>query len=301
MNIISLSKNGNRARLRKLINQSIREITEKYRRDNKLLVQHYMSEQHRLNDVQDSIQYAKRLQDALFPTEKDLRELGSDSFIFNMPRDVLSGDFCWYHRSGCRLILSVADCTGHGIPGALMSVLGLSLLNQIVVEERNFEPSHILRRIDEKMRTSFMHSEELTRSSYDGMDMSVVVIDFNAGQLKFAGAMRPMWIMRKGKLLEFKGARYPIGGLRLEASRNYPGAETEIEAGDFIYLFTDGLTDQFGGPDDKKIGRERLRLLLHLIHDLPARNQKEQLMEFFLLWKGMEIQTDDVTMLGLRV
>lgn len=301
MHMIGLNKNGSRARLKKIIHQSISEITEKYRRDNVLLVQHYISAQNRFTEVDDSIRYARRLQDALFPSETNFRTLAGDSFIFSIPRDTLNGDFCWYHRSGSKLVLCVADCTGHGIPGALMSVLGVSLLSQTVVEERNYEPSHILRRIDEKMRGSFANSQEPNRSSYDGMDMSVAVIDYPNRTLKFAGAMRPLWILRDENVIEFQSVRYPIGGLRLEKQRNYAGTECEFLPGDFIYLFTDGFTDQFGGPHEKKIGRERLRKLLKLIHHLPAANQKEQLMEFFLLWKGRLEQTDDATVMGLKI
>lgn len=288
-------------RIRALINESVSAVTNRYRQDNLLLVKQYMSEQTRHYEVEESIRYAGCLQTALFPSEKELRELAGDAFIFSMPRDVLSGDFAWYTRSGNKMVLAVADCTGHGIPGALMSVLGLSLLNQVVLEERTYEPSHILRRIDEKMRSAFQHAEGMSRYSYDGMDIALCTIDLGKKQISFSGAMRPCWLMRNGALTEINGSRYPIGGLRLEEQRSYESLELTFEEGDFLYLFTDGYTDQFGGTEDRKMTRARLRELVQEIHPLPAKQQKEQLQEFFLLWKGRHEQTDDATMIGLRL
>jgi serine phosphatase RsbU (regulator of sigma subunit) len=266
-----------------------------------LLMRQYMAEQQRVSEVEDSIRYARHLQNALLPSENNLREMGGDVFLINSPRNVLSGDFSWYTRSGSRLILCVADCTGHGIPGALMSVLGLSLLNQVVLEERSYDPSHILRRIDEKMRVAFQHAEDAPRSTYDGMDIALCSIDLAARKLSFAGAMRPCWLMREGELIEMAGSRYPIGGMRIEGERQYPATEIDFTPGDLIYMFTDGYTDQFGGADNKKLGRGRLRELLKKIHKLPAKQQKDQLQELFLLWRGLNEQTDDATMIGLRL
>lgn len=288
-------------RIRHIIREAVSVETDRYKKDNLLLAKHYMAEQLRMNEIDESIRYARRLQSALFPSEETLSSLTGESFLFSQPRDMLNGDFCWCTRIGSKVVLAVADCTGHGIPGALMSVLGLSLLNQVVLEERTYNPSHILRRIDEKMRVSFHHAEFSSRNSFDGMDISLCTIDYSAKQIQFAGAMRPLWIFSKDKLTEIKGSRYPIGGMRLEENRNYAMTEIDFNAGDFLYLFTDGFTDQFGGVENKKVTRARLRQLIELIHQLPAEKQKEQFMEFFLLWKGDHEQTDDVTLFGLRL
>lgn len=290
-----------KARLRQLINKSVSEKMDRYRQDNLRLVRHYMAEQARRTELDESIRYARRLQSALLPSENELRELAGDAFLFSMPRDTLNGDFAWYTRSGNKIILAVADCTGHGIPGALMSVLGLSLLNQVVLEERCYEPAHILRRIDEKMRVSFQHAEDLPRYTYDGMDIALCVIDRAAMKISFAGAMRPFWLVKSGELIEERGSRFPIGGMRIEDERVYRTCETFYSPGDMLYLFTDGYPDQFGGIADKKMTRGRMRQLVEVIRDLPAKEQKEQLLEFFLLWKGNCDQTDDATMMGLRL
>jgi serine phosphatase RsbU (regulator of sigma subunit) len=274
---------------------------EKYKNDNTLLFSHYIKGQHRLNEIQESIRYAQHIQKALFPDENNLKNIVSESFLFAMPKEDLTGDFAWVTRSGHKVIVAVADCTGHGIPGAMMSILGLSLLNQVVLEERCYEPSFILRRLDDKMRHSFEHSSVSSRLAYDGMDISVCCIDYGTGKISFAGAMRPAWIVSGESILELKGSRYPIGGLRLEGQRLYEGTEIEFQRGSMLYMFTDGYTDQFGGQYEKKISRGRLKKLVQMINQSPMKEQKEQLLEFFLFWKGTQVQTDDVTLMGVRL
>lgn len=289
------------SRIRNLINQSVIKKTTNYRNDNVRIVQQYMQEQSRRSEVDESIRYASRLQRALLPSENDLRNITKDSFLFSMSRNELSGDFVWCTRSGSKIVLAVADCTGHGIPGALMSVLGLSLLNQVVLEERCYEPSHILRRIDEKMRVTFQHAEENPRDTFDGMDIGLCVVDTALMKLVFSGAMRPCWLILGGELIEIKGSRYPIGGLRLETTREYASTEINYSKGDQLYLFSDGYSDQFGGKDDKKMTKGRLRQMIEMIKGFPTEDQKVQLQELFLLWKGNQEQTDDVTMLGMKL
>jgi len=288
-------------RIRKLITQSVNAKTSNYRKDNIRIVQQYMEEQNKRNEVDESIRYASRLQRALLPSENELRELAGDSFLFTFPRNSLSGDFAWYTRSGSKIVVAVADCTGHGIPGALMSVLGLSLLNQVVLEERCYDPAHIMRRIDEKMRVNFQHAEENPRDTFDGMDIAICTIDTVAMKIIFSGAMRPCWLILNGQLKEIKGSRYPIGGLRLEETREYIPVEINYAKGDMLYLFSDGYSDQFGGKNNKKMTKGRLRQMIELVKGFPVQQQKEQLQEFFLLWKGRSEQTDDVTMLGMKL
>lgn len=301
MKLLNLRAISGKRRIRKLINQSVSEMTDQYRKDNRMLMQHYLQEQARQAELAESIRYARHLQSALLPSERDLENAGGEAFLFTVPRDLLNGDFAWFTRSGNKIVIAVADCTGHGIPGALMSVLGLSLLNQVVLEERNYDPSHILRRVDEKMRVTFQHAEDQSRNSYDGMDIALCTIDLAQQKIIFAGAMRPFWHVHRGKLNEYNGSRYPIGGLRMETGRMYVNTEVDFAPGDFIYLFTDGYTDQFGGKDDRKMTRARLRQLVEMIHHHPAKLQKDQFQEFFLLWKGERQQTDDATMIGLRL
>lgn len=281
--------------------EQVEAETARYRADNALLLRHYMEEQHRLTEVADSMRYARHLHDALLPDEQQLRQLTSDAFVLNLPRETLSGDFFWMTRAGSRLIIALADCTGHGIPGALMSVLGLSLLNQVVLEERTYEPSHILRRLDYKMRLTFQHTDANARQGYDGMDVALCTIDYAEAKISFSGAMRPVYFSSGGKLSVFRSARYPIGGLRIESDRTYPSQTFRFSKGDMLYLFSDGMVDQFGGPFSRKLTPRRLRFLLEQLGHLSAAEQKQQLHEMFVLWKGMQEQTDDALMLGVRL
>jgi serine phosphatase RsbU (regulator of sigma subunit) len=274
--------------------------SELVRKDNVLLFKHYIDGQHRLNEIEESIRYARNIQNALFIREDGFRDIFPESFYFTNAKEQLTGDFAWATRVGQKSIVVVADCTGHGIPGAMMSILGMSLLTQVVLEERCYEPSFILRRIDEKMRVAFGNTGNF-RAGFDGMDIAVCCIDHSMQSITFSGAMRPMWIVRNAVINQHRGARYPIGGLRIESSRLFPQITIDYEKGDMLYLFTDGYSDQFGGEHSKKISRGRLKVLAQLIHYYTPAQQKEQLLEFFHFWKGTTPQTDDVTFVGIRL
>ncbi|HEU4718828.1 MAG TPA: SpoIIE family protein phosphatase [Bacteroidia bacterium] len=294
-----------KSKLRSFIKKNVDEQTEKYRSDNVAILNHYKAENSRLMALADSMRYAAHLQTALLPSEKDLQDIAGESFFIAVPRDTLSGDFTWFTRSGSKIIIAVSDCTGHGVPGALMGVLGISLLNQVVLEERCFEPSFILRRLDEKLRKTFHAKNDNQRGSYDGMDISLCRIDTATGKISYAGAMRSAWIIHEEMVTELKGARYPLGGLRLEENREYPSIEMTYVPGSMLYMFTDGYTDQFGGPSSpeggKKLTRRRLRDLAVYCHRMNMREQRDQFLEFFLLWKDQYEQVDDVTLLGVRL
>jgi serine phosphatase RsbU (regulator of sigma subunit) len=274
--------------------------TQKIREDNVLILRHYIDGQNRLNEISESIRYAKNLQSALFVREENFKDIFPNSFYFSCPKEELTGDFAWVTKVGQKTIVAVADCTGHGIPGAMMSILGLSLLNQVVLEERCYEPSFILRRVDMKMQQTFKTNSS-SRSGFDGMDIAVCCIDSATEEITFAGAMRPLWLVRRNELLQFGASRYPIGGMRIESERLFPQTTFSYQTGDMIYMFTDGYTDQFGGTNNKKIRRGRLRVLTQLISSYSTREQKEQLQEFFMVWKAHNQQTDDATFVGIRL
>jgi serine phosphatase RsbU (regulator of sigma subunit) len=285
----------------KLDETDFRQVeTQKIREDNILIFRHYIDGQNRLNEIAESIRYAKNIQSALFVREENFTDIFPNSFYFSCPKEELTGDFAWVTKVGSRTIIAVADCTGHGIPGAMMSILGMSLLNQVVLEERCYEPSFILRRVDLKMQTTFKTNSD-SRSGFDGMDIAVCCIDSASQEITFAGAMRPLWIVQQNKLRSLSASRYPIGGMRMENQRLFPQSTISYTAGDMIYMFTDGYADQFGGAKNKKIQRGRLRTLIQLISSYTARQQKEQLLEFFHVWKAHSPQTDDATFVGIRL
>lgn len=276
--------------------------SDRVRRDNALILHHYTREQKKLNEISESIRYAGTLQRALLPDESNIRHFVPDAYLFSKPKSELSGDFTWMTKIGSKIIFTVADCTGHGIPGAMMSIMGLSLINHIVMEERCYEPAFILRRLDERISKAFSKYMSVDRSgTYDGMDIAMCMFDSVNRVLHFSGAMRDVWLLNGGKFTELRGVRYPIGGMRLEPCRTYKGVSVELEKDAQVYLFSDGYTDQFGGPMNKKINRSRFRKLIHHVKDLPMTEQRIQVEEFFHLWKMYGEQTDDTTVLGLRL
>lgn len=254
------------------------------------------------SELQSSIRYAKRIQDAMMLKEKHLHRLFPASFLLLKPRDVVSGDFYWITKIGNRIIVAVADCTGHGIPGAFMSVLGISLLNQIVIEEHNTSPSSILQRLDHKVKKAFSYSVDPNEAgSHDGMDIALCCIDYDSLEITFSGAFRPMYFIGRNGSAIVKGSRYPIGGLNLEAKRDYAEHSIPFSKGDNIYMFSDGYADQFGYSTDRKFMAGKFRNLLQKIHNETMREQRRRLSLVFDDWKGNEEQTDDMLVIGITL
>lgn len=255
---------------------------------------------HSYTEMSSSIKYARRIQDAMMLKEKHLHRLFPEAFMLYMPREVVSGDFYWFTRIHEKIIVAVADCTGHGIPGAFMSVLGISLLNQIIIEEQNDDPSFILQRLNHKVNKAFSNTYEPDeQGSRDGMDISLCCIDHGTGTVTFSGALRSAYFISGGKLTEIKGSRYPIGGLNLERHRSYDSTTFNFKKGDKLYLHSDGYADQFGGLYNKKLMTRKLKQILLRLHPLSMNTQKMELERILNEWKGNGEQTDDVLILGL--
>lgn len=254
------------------------------------------------NDMQSSIKYAKRIQDAMMLKEKHLHRLFPESFMLFRPRDVVSGDFYWFTRINEKMLIAVADCTGHGVPGAFMSVLGISLLNQIIIEEHNDDPSSILQRLNHKVNKAFSNAYEPgEQGSRDGMDISLCSIDYNTRTVIFSGALRSILHISGSTLTEIKGSRYPIGGLNLEAQRIYGNQQFNFEPGDKLYLFSDGYADQFGGRSNKKLMTGKFKQILLKMNSLSMKTQQMELERILNDWKGNQRQTDDVLVIGLKL
>ena len=245
----------------------------------------------------DSMEYARKIQRAMLPGEQLLESGFASSFAFLLPKDIVSGDFFWAQSVGDKILFAVADCTGHGVPGAMVSVLCSRVLNKVVLEERIVEPSSILNRSRELVIESFGSSEKLV---YDGMDISLCVYNFKTNQLDWAGANNPLWIIRsENDAVEvLEPNRQPIG--------NYGVIETftqhrvEVKKGDAVYLFSDGFADQFGGERNKKYTVAAFQNYLISIGNEEMREQKGLLMSEFERWRGDEDQQDDVCILGVR-
>ncbi|MCS7297235.1 MAG: SpoIIE family protein phosphatase [Bacteroidia bacterium] len=259
------------------------------------------------NDFEESLRYARRIQRAIFPTKVNaLQKYFPESFLLTNGRDKVSGDFCWVARSpmGNRTFLAVADCTGHGIPGGLLTVIGYNLLNQIVLYRGITVPHQILAEMHKGLREYFLQEEaEEARIVKDGMDMILCSFDYAMTEVQFAGANRPLWLVRRNELQEYKTDKQPIGGENLMEDVEFRIFTLELEPEDRIYLFTDGITDQFGGPEGKKFGTPRLRQAILSIWSEASMTKQRAL--FNNIWKrewmGDNPPTDDATLVGIRI
>ncbi len=247
-------------------------------------------------EITDSINYAKRIQESILPPAEQLEKALPDSFVLFRPKDIVSGDFYWYSPAGDYFVIAAADCTGHGVPGALMSMLGSNFLGHIVHEKNISSPGQALHELDERIRGALKQQEN--PDSKDGMDIALCAFQLKGNKLLYSGANRPLVMIRNKELKEYAPGKFPIGGQRSE--KIFENHQLELQKGDCIYLFTDGYADQFGGPRGKKFMKKRLYELLLEIHSLPMKDQKEKLWKAFSDWKGSLEQVDDVLMIGFR-
>jgi len=246
--------------------------------------------------ITDSIMYAKRIQTALLPS----LELFSDEFehfVLYKPLDIVSGDFYWVSKKGEKQIIIAADCTGHGVPGAFMSMLGVTMLNEIVNGRGVTQPEEILNILRDEIIDSLKQSIEEDRVK-DGMDMTVLAIDFKNNNVQLAGANNPLCIVRDNKLLTFKVDKMPVAIHYNMKPFNLQ--EIKLKKGDCLYMFSDGFGDQFGGPKGKKFMVKNLKNKFVELSDMPMLKQGEKLSEIFEEWKGDASQVDDVTVIGIR-
>lgn len=253
-------------------------------------------------EVTDSIRYARGIQDALLPREEILKTMLSDYFLLWKPRDIVSGDFYWMKKQGDLLFFAICDCTGHGVPGAFMSMLGMAFLNDITADaDSNTKPSDILEQLRRMVITSLKQSAEGTLEPKDGMDMALCILDTKTLNLKFAGANNPMYIVSNCTLTEYKGVKNPIGFYPIE--KQFETVEIKVNKGDYIYMFSDGFPDQFNGLTNKKVTYGRFKKLLEEINRETAdpEIQKKRLDDFFESWRNGFIQMDDVLIGGFKI
>jgi CheY-like chemotaxis protein len=254
--------------------------------------------------ITDSIQYAQRIQKAVLPPEKVLNKSFKDYFIFYRPKDIVSGDFYWIAEKDEILIIAAADCTGHGVPGAFMSMLGVAYLNEIVNKIainkhiNTLSPDEILNQLREMVITSLRQTGDPTEPK-DGMDIALLIIDFEHKKLQFAGANNPLYIIRNGELLTFKADKMPVS---YHQKRDLPFSRHnfDLKPDDRLYIFSDGFTDQFGGDKGLKFMSKQFRELLLKIHALPMNEQHKLLENTLDEWRGDNHQLDDILVIGIR-
>ena len=266
-------------------------------RKQKTLIEHQkniVEEAHQ--EIRDSINYAKRIQSAILPSTQEFKKHLPNSFVLYKPKDVVAGDFYWMESvSQSSLVLfAAADCTGHGVPGAMVSVVCNNALNRSVREYGLTNPGNILDKTREIVIQEFEKSDEIVK---DGMDIALCGIEGN--KLHYAGAHNPLWIIRKGELIETKANKQPIG--RFDRSEPYSTHSVDLKQGDTIYIFSDGYVDQFGGEKGKKFKSKAFRTLLLSIQDKTMAEQKTVINETFEAWRGSLEQIDDVCVIGVRI
>lgn len=248
-------------------------------------------------DLQASIRYAQRLQNSILPGDEYVKSLFPDSFVFFKPKATVSGDFYWFKLQGGKKIFAAADCTGHGVPGAFMSLVGHNVLNQVT--KVFTKPSQILNNLN-RMASEVIKFGSDEENLRDGMDVAICTLDPETLQLEFSGAHNPIYLIRDGELTQIESDPYSIGSFS-HGEREYTNQSFQLQKGDCLYLFSDGYADQFGGPKGKKFMRKQFRILLLSMFHLPMRDQKWKLEETLEKWKGELEQVDDILVMGMRV
>jgi len=250
------------------------------------------------NNITDSIHYASRIQNALLPQGDEMLGLLPPHFILNKPKDIVSGDYFWISHLNHSMIVAVADCTGHGVPGAFMSIMGINFLNEIANSLETIRASEILNQLRGKLIKSLRQSGHKDETR-DGMEIALCVLDFDRNKLQYSGAFRPMYLLRKKELFVIKGDRMPIG-IYDENEVSFTNKEMQFKLNDIIYLFSDGYVDQIGGPDRKTFRSKRFKKLLLKIHQMPLDEQKEILEKEYDKWRSDLEQIDDIMVMGIR-
>jgi len=269
------------------------------------------------DSIIDSINYAQRIQQAILPLKEELDNLLGEYFIFFKPKDIVSGDFYYLQENQGKIILASVDCTGHGVPGAFMSMIANDMLNEIILNRNILESDMILNELHKSIRKVLRQEENMIR---DGMDISLIVIDKSKGYFEFSGAKNSLVYIQNNQLYEIKGNRLPIGGEQRENERIFDkhtiklglpvavngsqeGSQPFSESADqtMVYIFSDGYQDQFGGPDSKKFMSKQLKEVFSEIHLLPTNEQKSIIDERLRLWMKSGKQIDDILMIGLRL
>jgi len=248
--------------------------------------------------IRESINYAKRIQTAILPDMRTIRKVFTNSFIFYQPRDVVSGDFPWFIETENYTFVAVVDCTGHGVPGALISLIGYFLLNDIVNTQEIDNSGLILDMLSRGVEKTLRQDIEAT--TRDGMDIALCRININQTTLQYAGAHRPLYRVRKGNLTQIKGDKFPVGGGQYKNRKEFQTHDLQIQSNDAVYCFSDGLPDQFGGPNNRKFSPKQVRHLVIEHEAKPMAEIGEIFRNAFQTWKGNRKQTDDVLLIGIK-
>ncbi|MDN4166946.1 PAS domain S-box protein [Cytophagales bacterium LB-30] len=286
---------------------AIPEFDEEQKLESVLVVSHDITKrklieleiQTKNKKITESINYSRRIQGAILPDTVIVNKVLPESFILYKPRDVVSGDFPWFIQMGDDIYIAAVDCTGHGVPGALISLIGYFLLNDIVRSRKISDPGQILDLLDEGVTQTLRQDQDDSKTK-DGMDIAFCKINLKKGEVEYAGAHRPLYWLKGAELEEIKGNKFPIGGGIYKNQTNFTNTKFKVSKGDSIYFCSDGFPDQFGGENNMKFGPKRLRTILLENHDQSMEKIHEALDTQWEAWKGDYKQTDDVLLIGIR-
>ncbi|MGQ0828622.1 MAG: two-component regulator propeller domain-containing protein [Bacteroidota bacterium] len=285
----------------------LRKEKEKVEVINKEVIEQKAIIEAKNHDITDSIKYAKNIQEALLPPLQNLHNEINNAFVLYLPKDIVSGDFYWFAKRNNKRFIASVDCTGHGVPGAFMSIIGNTILNEIVSEKNITQPAEILNELHAGVKTALKQSNS-ENERRDGMDIALCSLNEDNTILEYAGANRPLWVFRKNKSGEeayemTKANKFPIGGLEMEneEKRKFTNHSIPVSAGDMIYIFSDGYADQFGGERGKKFMLGNMQKLVAGIYTKPIKEQEQLLHKAFAGWKGNLEQIDDVLVIGFRI
>lgn len=281
--------------------EHLRDANEEITEQNQEIIQQKEVIEEKNRNITDSINYAARIQTAALPEDNYINQLFPNSFIFFQPRDVVSGDFYWarkvIHSDIEYNIIVAADCTGHGVPGAFLSILGIALLNEIV-SHGIVQPHEILNRLKREIIKS-LHQRGLEGEAKDGMDIAVCVFDFQNRQLQYAGAYNPLVMIRNNEINQYKANKMPVG-IYFYDKGSFKSHQISLQKGDVFYIFSDGFSDQFGGEKGSKFKSRNFKKLLREIHLLPMNEQKNKLQNSLTTWRGKYNQLDDILVVGIK-
>ncbi len=286
---------------------AIPEYDEHEKIESVLLVSHDITERKLIEleiksknkKINDSINYAQRIQGAILPNNEIINKVLPDSFIMYKPRDVVSGDFPWFTQIGDDIYIAAVDCTGHGVPGALISLIGYFILNDVIRGRKISDPGEILDLMDAEVTKTLRQDQEDSKSK-DGMDIALCKINVKKNEVEYAGAHRPLYYMDAGEMVEIKGNKFAIGGGRYRNQTDFTTTKIKVKKGDSIFFCSDGFPDQFGGPDNRKFGSRRTRELVAELHSESMKQVHTQIDNVWEKWKGDEKQTDDLLMIGIK-
>ncbi|MES2838376.1 MAG: SpoIIE family protein phosphatase [Bacteroidota bacterium] len=249
-------------------------------------------------ELLQSIRYAKRLQQAILPSVDIITRHVSDAFVLYQPKDIVSGDLYFICEQDNKLLVAAIDCTGHGVSGALMSVMANNLLKQVIAKVGVNSPAELLQELDVALYESINRGQKEIKS--DGMDVALAIFDLQNKSLLFAGAFRPFYLIRNNELTEFSGSKYPVG-FYSGVTKTFETINLKLEYNDQLYFFTDGYIDQFGGENDKKFTKKRFKDLLLSAAQMEMDEQESFLEYAFNNWKQNGEQTDDILVIGVKV